>query len=52
LAVAVVIGTAFSKIVTAFTEDMIMPLINPLLAMTGKSWREWTIAPEIRIGIF
>ncbi len=47
-----VIGAAFSKIVTAFTEDIIMPLINPLLARTGKSWREWTIPPGIRIGDF
>jgi len=52
LAIAVVIGAAFGKIVTAFTEDIIMPLLNPLLAVTGKEWREWTIPPGVRIGDF
>ncbi|WP_250122071.1 large conductance mechanosensitive channel protein MscL [Chroococcidiopsis sp. CCMEE 29] len=52
LAIAVVIGAAFGRIVTAFTEDIIMPLLNPLLAVTGKEWREWTIPPGVRIGDF
>lgn len=30
LAVAVVIGTAFTAIVTAFTEDLIQPMINAI----------------------
>jgi large conductance mechanosensitive channel len=52
LAIAVVIGAAFGRIVTAFTEDIIMPLLNPLLTVTGKEWREWTIPPGVRIGDF
>jgi len=52
LAIAVVIGAAFGRIVTAFTEDIIMPLLNPLLTVTGKEWRELTIPPGVRIGDF
>ncbi|HAN46496.1 MAG TPA: large conductance mechanosensitive channel protein MscL [Cyanobacteria bacterium UBA8156] len=41
LAVAVIIGGAFGKIVNSFVEDLLMSgLINPLLAQTGADWRE------------
>lgn len=43
LAVGVVIGAAFGKIVTAFTEGIIMPLLNPLLSQAGGDWQTWTI---------
>lgn len=36
LAVGVIIGAAFGKIVTSFTENLIMPLLNPLLAVTPR----------------
>lgn len=58
LAVGIVIGAAFGKIVTSFTEGIIMPLLNPILALTGKDWRAWTIQtganPEdgLKIGQF
>lgn len=52
LAVGVIIGAAFGKIVTSFTENIIMPLINPLLAVTGKDWRAWTVYPGLKIGEF
>ena len=39
LAVGVVVGAAFSKIVTAFTEGIMMPLLNPLLAQAGGDWQ-------------
>lgn len=35
MAVGVIIGNAFSAIVTAFTDKIIMPLINFLLSMSG-----------------
>lgn len=50
LAIAVVIGGAFSQIVSSLVEDLLMPLLNPLIP--GGSWREMTIAPGIRIGSF
>lgn len=52
LAIAVIIGTAFGKIITSFVEDVIMPLINPIVAVSGKDWRTITIGPGIAIGKF
>ncbi|MEH2390389.1 MAG: large conductance mechanosensitive channel protein MscL [Nostoc sp.] len=52
LAIAVIIGSAFGKIVTSFVEDVIMPLINPLVSFAGKDWRTIIISPGIKIGEF
>lgn len=52
LAIAVIIGAAFGRIVTSFVEDVIMPLINPLVAVTGEDWRSITVGTGIRIGSF
>jgi large conductance mechanosensitive channel len=43
LAVGVVVGGAFGKIVSAIVEDLIMPLIGALLP--GEAWREYTLTP-------
>ncbi|MBW4617608.1 MAG: large conductance mechanosensitive channel protein MscL [Desmonostoc vinosum HA7617-LM4] len=51
LAIAVIIGAAFSKIITSFVEDIIMPLINPLVGV-GGDWRTITVGPGIKIGQF
>lgn len=50
LAIAVVIGAAFSKIITSFVEDIVMPFINPLVPQ--GNWREAVVGPGIRIGSF
>lgn len=47
LAVAVVIGTAFSKIVTAIVEDLIMPLVGKVMPAGG--WQAYTLG-GLRIG--
>jgi len=52
LAIAVIIGTAFGRIITSFVEDVIMPLINPLVSFTGKDWRTITIGSGVAIGKF
>ncbi len=53
LAVAVIIGAAFGRIISSLVEDIIMPgIINPILSQTGTDWREATIGPGIRIGSF
>lgn len=52
LAVGVIVGAAFGKIVTSFTENLITPLLNPLLAVIGADWRAWTIPPGLKIGAF
>jgi large conductance mechanosensitive channel len=40
LAVAVVIGGAFGKVVTALVEDLVMPMVGAVLP--GGDWREFT----------
>lgn len=53
LAVAVIIGAAFGKIVSSLVEDIIMPTVGILLG--GVSVEEWTYTlngAELRYGIF
>lgn len=54
LAVAVVIGTAFGKIVTSLVENIIMPSIGLLLG--GANFTTWSLhlggEVEIRYGMF
>jgi large conductance mechanosensitive channel len=48
LAVAVVVGGAFGKIVTAFVEGIIMPMVTYVLPANIK-WEEWVLG-KFRIG--
>ncbi len=41
LAVAVVLGTAFTAVVTAVVNGLIMPLVGELLP--GGAWQSWTV---------
>lgn len=50
LAIAVIIGAAFGKIINSFVEDIVMPFINPLVPQ--GDWREAVVGPGIRIGSF
>lgn len=50
LAVAVIIGGAFGKIITSFVEDVVMPLVNPFIP--GGDWRALTIGSGVKIGNF
>ncbi|MGB6407378.1 MAG: large conductance mechanosensitive channel protein MscL, partial [Planococcus donghaensis] len=53
LAIAVVIGAAFGKIVTSLVEDIIMPAVGILLG--GFSVQDWTYTfngAELRYGAF
>jgi large conductance mechanosensitive channel len=51
LAVAVVIGAAFGKIVSALVADMVMPLINAVVPQ--GDWRKWEVTPlHFRLGDF
>lgn len=47
LAVAVIIGTAFGKIVTALTDTIIMPIISLVLGKGGVSELSVTIGSTI-----
>ena len=48
LAVAVVIGAAFSKIVNALVEQLVMPLLNAITP--GGDWRTLTVTP-LKLGL-
>jgi large conductance mechanosensitive channel len=51
LAVAVVIGGAFGKIVSALVSDVVMPLVNA--AVPQGDWRKWEVSPlHFRVGDF
>ncbi|MER3499376.1 MAG: large conductance mechanosensitive channel protein MscL [Chitinophagaceae bacterium] len=47
IAVAFVMGAAFGKVITAFTEGMIAPLIG-LLGGKDLSKNMWVIKPEVK----
>ena len=50
LAIGVIIGAAFSKIITSFVDDIVMPLINPLIP--AGNWQQLIIYPGIKLGSF
>jgi large conductance mechanosensitive channel len=50
LAIAVIIGAAFGKIINSFVTDVIMPLINPI--MPGGDWRTMEVGPGVKLGVF
>ena len=50
LAVGLIIGAAFGKIVTSVVNDLIMPVLNPVIP--GGDWRLLEIGPGIKIGSF
>jgi large conductance mechanosensitive channel len=50
LAIGVIIGAAFSKIITSVVDDIIMPLINPV--MPKGNWQQLVIYPGMKLGNF
>ena len=51
LAVAVVIGGAFGKIVSALVADIVMPLVGAV--QRGGEWRTWTVTSlSFKVGDF
>jgi large conductance mechanosensitive channel len=50
LAVGIIIGGAFGKIVSSLVGDLLMPIINPLIP--GGDWKTITIGPGIKLGSF
>jgi large conductance mechanosensitive channel len=49
LAVAVVVGSAFSDIVKTFVNAVVMPLVSYVLP-AKMQWEEWTLG-KVRIGL-
>jgi large conductance mechanosensitive channel len=50
LAVGVIIGAAFGKIVNSFVGDLVMPLINPIIP--GGDWKTIQVGPGVKLGSF
>ena len=50
LAIGVIIGGAFGKIVSSFVGDIVMPLINPLIP--GGDWKTIEVGPGVKLGSF
>ncbi|HTJ48273.1 MAG TPA: large-conductance mechanosensitive channel protein MscL [Cyclobacteriaceae bacterium] len=50
LAVGVIIGGAFGKIVSSFVNDIIMPIVNPLIP--GGDWKTIELGSGIKLGSF
>ena len=48
LAVAVVVGAAFSKIVSAFVDGIVMPLVSYVLP-ANMQWEQWVLG-KFRVG--
>lgn len=49
LAIAVIIGGAFGKIVSALVSDVIMPIVGAVLP--SGEWRTWTVSPlKLQLG--
>lgn len=48
LAIAVVVGSAFGKIITAFVDGIVMPMVTYVLPANIK-WEEWVLG-KFRIG--
>jgi large conductance mechanosensitive channel len=51
LAIAFIIGAALTTMVTSLVNDILMPLINPVLSATGSDWKNATITPTSQISI-
>lgn len=49
LAVAVVIGAAFGKIVSALVSGLLMPVVGLFQSETGGDWRQWKLPSEGKI---
>ena len=47
LAVAVIIGAAFSKIVTSLVNDMVMPLVTAAIGGQSLADLSWVLKPEL-----
>jgi large conductance mechanosensitive channel len=50
LAIGIIIGGAFGKIVSSLVGDILMPIINPLIP--GGDWKTIEFGPGIKIGSF
>lgn len=50
LAVGIIIGGAFGKIVSSLVNDILMPILNPMIP--GGDWKSIEVGPGIKLGSF
>lgn len=50
LAVGIIIGGAFGKIVSSLVSDILMPILNPMIP--GGDWKTIEVGPGIKLGSF
>ena len=50
LAIGVIVGAAFGKIVSSFVNDIMMPVLNPLIP--NGDWKTIQVGPGIKLGSF
>jgi large conductance mechanosensitive channel len=51
LAVAVIIGGAFGKVIDSLVKSVLMPLVSYLVPTSGGDYRTWTLG-RVEIGAF
>lgn len=55
LAVGVVLGSSFNKVINGISNDLVMPLLSFITAKTGDGWRGWTVhvadGLDLRLGV-
>jgi large conductance mechanosensitive channel len=51
LAVAVIIGGAFGKVIDSLVKSVLMPLVSYLVPTSGGDYRKWTLG-RVEIGAF
>ncbi len=50
MAIGIIIGGAFGKIVTSLVGDIMMPILNPLIP--SGDWKSIEVGPGIKLGSF
>lgn len=55
LAVGVVLGSSFNKVINGISNDLFMPLLSFITSKTGDGWRSWSVriadGLELKIGL-
>jgi large conductance mechanosensitive channel len=51
-AIAITFGLAFSRVLNSLIEDIVFPLLNPMIGNMLLDWQAIKIGPDIAIGNF
>lgn len=45
LAIGVMLGNSFNKVVYGFSDYLVMPVFKFICSKTGEGWRSWSVSP-------